>query len=259
MEKLSHAYIVSSASEEAGLGKAYELAARMLCSGAGEKPCGVCRDCRKVKARVHPDLTLVGPQTDDKGNRKRDIYVDQIRGMGADAYVLPNEATGKVYIIERADCMNEQAQNAALKLFEEPPRGVRFILCVQNSGRLLPTVRSRCVELRCGINEPAAVDESLQKLADEFTALLESGDVPKLTAWCFEHEKLEARQLSDFLFGVKRSLTEMLKVKPDKKRIMQNIGLIDRCLEYQTVNTGVKHIFGLLAVRSAMETRKQVD
>ena len=71
MEKLSHAYIVSSASEEAGLEKAYELAAKMLCSGAGDRPCGVCRDCRKIKARVHPDLTLVSQLTDDKGVRKK--------------------------------------------------------------------------------------------------------------------------------------------------------------------------------------------
>ena len=258
MEKLSHAYIVSSASEEAGLDKARELAAGMLCSGAGKKPCGLCRDCRKVKARVHPDLTIVSQLTDDKGNRKKEILVDQIRDMSADAYVLPNEAAGKVYIIERADTMNEQAQNAALKLFEEPPKGVHFILCVQNPERLLPTVRSRCVELRCG-DEADAEDESIAKLADEFVELLEGGDVPGFTAWCFEHEKMDARLLSDFLFGVKRRLTEKLKAEPDKKRIMGNIELIDRCLKYQTVNTGVKHIFGLLAVRSAMETRKQVD
>ena len=258
MEKLSHAYIVSSASEEAGLEKAYGLAAKMLCSGAGDRPCGLGRDCRKIKARVHPELTLVSQLTDDKGVRKKEILIGQIRDMSADAYVLPNEAAEKVYIIERADTMNEQAQNAALKLFEEPPRGVHFILCVQNAARLLPPVRSRCVELRCG-DAADAEDASIAKLADEFVELLEGGDVPGFTAWCFEYEKMDARLLSDFLFGVKRRLTEKLKAEPDKKRIMGNIELIDRCLKYQTVNTGVKHIFGLLAVRSAMETRKQVD
>lgn len=258
MEKLSHAYIISSASEEAGLAKACELAAEMLCSGEGKRPCGVCRNCRKVKARVHPDLAFVSQITDDKGNRKKEILVDQIRSMGADAYVLPNEAAEKVYIIERADTMNEQAQNAALKLFEEPPKGVHFILCAQNVERLLPTVRSRCVRLHCG-DADENEDENIAGLADEFVGLLDGGDIPKFTAWCFEHEKMESRLLPDFLFGVKRRLTEKLKVDSDKKRIMSNIELVDRCLLYQTVNTGVKHIFGLLAVRSAMETRKQVD
>lgn len=258
MEKLSHAYIISSASEEAGRSRAYEMAAKMLCSAKSARPCGVCRDCRKVKARVHPDLTLVSQLVDDKGKRKNEILVDQIRDMGADAYVLPNEAAEKVYIIERADTMNEQAQNAALKLFEEPPKGVHVILCARNTERLLPTVRSRCVELRCGDSEDAE-DKDIAELADEFVKLLDSGDTPKFTAWCFEHEKMESRLLPDFLFGVKRRLTEKLKISPDKKRIMANIELVDRCLLYQTVNTGVKHIFGLLAVRSATETRKQVD
>lgn len=138
MEKLSHAYIVSSASEEEGLKQAVTLASEMLCSGMGKKPCGVCRDCRKIKAGVHPDLGFVRRSLDDKGNKKRDIQVDQIRDMGADAYVLPNEANGKVYIIEEAETMNESAQNAALKLFEEPPDGVHFILA-----RLIPKSFSR--------------------------------------------------------------------------------------------------------------------
>ena len=109
MEKLSHAYIVSSASENARMGKAFYLAEKMLCQSEGERPCGVCRDCRKVKARVHPDLAVVERITDDKGKQKKEILVDQVRAMGADAYVLPNEAAEKVYIIKDADTMNEQA------------------------------------------------------------------------------------------------------------------------------------------------------
>lgn len=73
MEKLSHAYIVSSASENARMGKAFYLAEKMLCQSEGERPCGVCRDCRKVKARVHPDLAVVERITDDKGKQKKEI------------------------------------------------------------------------------------------------------------------------------------------------------------------------------------------
>lgn len=82
MEKLSHAYIVSSASENARMGKAFYLAEKMLCQSEGERPCGVCRDCRKVKARVHPDLAVVERITDDKGKQKKEILVDQVRAMG---------------------------------------------------------------------------------------------------------------------------------------------------------------------------------
>lgn len=255
MEKLSHAYIVSSDSVVAGREKALLLAQKMLCSSPGKRPCGVCRDCRKVLAGVHPDLMTVRRLQDDKGNTKRDIQIDQIRDMGADAYVLPNEAQGKVYIVEEAETMNERAQNAALKLFEEPPVGVSFILCTANPEKLLITVRSRCVEIRCNAEE-SAEDEETAKLADEFVACLDKGSTPELTAWCMEHEKLDQRKTAEFLNCLKRRLADRLKNAEDRKTVMENIRLVDRCLEYQTVNTGVRHIFGLLAARAGVETRK---
>lgn len=258
MEKLPHAYIVSSASENARTGKAFYLAEKMLCQADGERPCGVCRDCRKVRARVHPDLAVIERIIDDKGKQKKEILVDQVRAMGADAYVIPNEAAAKVYIIKDADTMNEQAQNAALKILEEPPRGVHFILCVSNPERLLVTVRSRCVLVSCA-GEEDAEDESSAALADEFVSLERKGDIPELTAWCFEHETLDAASLGAFLLALKRRYVGLLASAEDKMRIMDIIQLIDRCARYQTVNTGVKHILGLLAVRSAAETRKTID
>ena len=258
MEKQQHAYIVSSASENARMGKAFYLAEKMLCQADGERPCGVCRDCRKVRARVHPDLAVIERITDDKGKQKKEILVDQVRAMGADAYVIPNEAAAKVYIIKDADTMNEQAQNAALKILEEPPRGVHFILCVSNPERLLVTVRSRCVLVSCA-GEEDAEDESSAALADEFVSLERKGDIPELTAWCFEHETLDAASLGAFLLALKRRYAGLLASAEDKMRIMDIIQLIDRCARYQTVNTGVKHILGLLAVRSAAETRKTID
>lgn len=258
MEKLPHAYIVSSASENTRTGKAFYLAEKMLCQADGERPCGVCRDCRKVRARVHPDLAVIERITDDKGKQKKEILVDQVRAMGADAYVIPNEAAAKVYIIKDADTMNEQAQNAALKILEEPPRGVHFILCVSNPERLLVTVRSRCVLVSCA-GEEDAEDESSAALADEFVSLERKGDIPELTAWCFEHETLDAASLGAFLLALKRRYVRLLVSAEDKMRIMDIIQLIDRCARYQTVNTGVKHILGLLAVRSAAETRKTID
>ena len=258
MEKLSHAYIVSSASERAREDKAFYLAAKMLCRGEGERPCGACRDCRKVRSRVHPDLAVIERISDDKGKQKKEMLVDQVRAMGADAYVLPNEAAAKVYIIKDADTMNEQAQNAALKIFEEPPKGVHFILCVSNPERLLATVRSRCVLLSCTGDEDAE-DETAAALADEFVAIERRGDTPALTAWCFAHETLDARALGDLLLALKRRYTALLLSEKDKMRIMDIIRLLDRCMKYQTVNTGVKHILGLLAVRSAAETRKTID
>lgn len=152
--------------------------------------------------------------------------------MGADAYVLPNEAAEKVYIIKDADTMNEQAQNAALKILEEPPKGVHFILCVSNPERLLVTVRSRCVLVSCA-GEEDAEDENAAAMADEFIALERKGDTPGLTAWCFAHETLDARSLGEFLLALKRRYAALLASQQDKMRIMDIIRLVDRCMEYR--------------------------
>ena len=260
MEKLSHAYIIASPSPEAGLSEAKSLAAKMLCTAPNGRPCGVCRDCRKVMSAIHPDVTYIARLTDEKGTRKSGILIDQIRQMRVDASVLPNEAAGKVYIIEEADTMNERAQNAALKLLEEPPAGVAFILVTSNPDKLLITVRSRCTLLHRSAAD-VEIDSEMVKLADEYISCVLNGSRAELTAWCMENEKLDAKRLPDFLHSVKGRLVETLRYSDGKKGIMDMIGLIDRCMEYQAVNTSVKHIFGLLAVRSlpAAETRKKID
>ena len=260
MEKLSHAYIISSPSPSDGLTAARELAAKMLCGSDGERPCGVCRDCRKVRNGIHPDVSYISRPEDENGVKKAEILIGQIREMRASASVLPNEAKGKVYVIEEAETMNERAQNAALKLFEEPPRGVSFILVTANPEKLLITVRSRCVLLRRGPADEDAEDE-LSTLASKYIALATGDKRSALLSWCAENETLDPKLLPGLLNRVKEKLVLMLRTAEDKRRILDIIELVDRCLEYQTVNTSVKHIFGLLAVRSlpARETRKKVD
>lgn len=255
MDKLSQAYIISSASQKRQLEKATYLAQEMLCSAPEEKrPCGVCRDCRKIKAGVHPDVIFIERQVDDKGKLRQIITVDQVRDMTADAIMIPNEARGKVFIIKDADTMNANAQNAALKSLEEPPDGVFFILCVSNAEKLLPTVRSRCTFLSVTGDEDIS-DEAL-KLAREYSELLESGDEPGAVAWCFAHDGMDAASLSDFLSALERRYISLLPDSRAPERVMSNIRLAERCAEYQKVNTSVKHIMGLLAARSAVETRK---
>ena len=154
--RIAHASLICAPTGEQALQKARELAAAAVCSGAGNKPCGVCRDCRKVHAGVHPDVTTLSRLADEKGKQKQFITVDQIRALSADAVVLPNEAARKVYIIEQAETMNPAAQNAALKLLEEPPAGVVFLLCTAKPMQLLETVRSRCALVKLAGEEEQA-------------------------------------------------------------------------------------------------------
>lgn len=254
MERLSHAYIISSPSEKVREDVALELAAAALCSSAGKRPCGVCRDCRKVMNGVHPDLTWIKRLADDGGKQKREILIDQIREMGADAFVLPNEASGKVYIIKDADTMNERAQNAALKIFEEPPVNVRFLLCAENPEKLLVTVRSRCAEIRRNAEDEPVGDEAAA-MAKEYIDCVASGKADELLSWCMRNEQSDQKKTVEFISAAKCSLADMLcgrtsLLLTDKKRITDIMELLDLCTRYLRVNTGIKHIFGLLAVRS---------
>ena len=121
-EHLMHSYIVASQSEQARDRLSLDLAAAMLCRSDGVRPCRTCRDCRKVYDGVHPDVIYVAPDPDAKVPT---IKVDQIRSIAATAYILPSEAEKKVYVLRQADTMNLSAQNAFLKLLEEPPQAVR--------------------------------------------------------------------------------------------------------------------------------------
>lgn len=253
-KRLSHAYILSAQSPEESLRAAKRIAAAAVCSGRGQLPCGLCRGCRKAEAGIHPDILSVGRLEDDKGRPKREIGVEQIRQMTLDAFVRPNEAERKVYIVREADTMNLSAQNAALKLLEEPPKGVIFLLCVSNAGKLLPTVRSRCVELVLN-GQAGAEDEESLKTATGYLKAVASGDPAELCRWCGRNEGMDLRAAASFADSASELLADMLcGRKPDqglsREELLRLAGLLERCRAYLRVNVGVKHIFGLLAVDS---------
>jgi len=260
-KRLSHAYIIAAPTREEAVDTARHLAAAAVCLSAGPVPCGMCRACQKAKAGIHPDIVTVSRPEDEKGRPKKEIGVDQIRAMAADAWVLPNESERKVYLIEDADTMNLAAQNAALKLLEEPPAGVHFLLCVTNSAQLLPTVRSRCAELLCTGGEEQQ-DPELQKLAEEFLKLTLKRDRAELLRWCSRNEGMDNRTATAFLDCLSACTAQRLtgRKEPEgwsRKNLMDLIGLLDRCGAYLQVNTGVKHIFGLLAVDAIADDEKQ--
>lgn len=258
--RLSHAYILSASTREKGLDMARALAANVLCARGEGKACGLCRDCRKTAQGIHPDVTVVSRPLDDKGREKKNIMVDQIRYLVADSQVLPNEAERKVYIIDQAERMNEDAQNAALKLLEEPPARLTIILSTANANSLLPTVRSRCVELHGGESGADSDGESM-KLAEEYLDILTVGDHWKLCSFCMKNEGMDNPGMLDFLAALEKAAVDRLSGRwPEGRlsaaRLAALCGLIDRCRSYLRVNTGVKHIFGLLAVFSAGEEQE---
>ena len=261
IRRLSHATIVAAASREESLRCAGRLAAAVVCRSAGPLPCGVCPACRKALNGIHPDLIRVKRPEDDKGRPRKEIQVDQIRQMAMDAVVLPNESERKVYLIEDADSMNVSAQNAALKLLEEPPAGVIFLLCVTNPQQLLPTVRSRCAELSVN-GEQAPEDEETRKLAESFVKTVAKGDPAELARWCAKNEIGELRAATSFVESVSALCAEMLCMRKSDlgmrpAEIAHLHALCEQCLAMLKVNVGAKHIFGLLTVKAIAGDRNE--
>lgn len=166
----------------AGIGKgifAEQLAARLLCeSASGDNvACGKCEGCHLLATGSHPDYRRVALESeaeeeggeDAKSSAKSkkaatatQIKIDQIRALEDFVYVGSHRQGGRVIVVEPADAMNVAATNALLKILEEPPARVYFILVSSNPKRLLPTLRSRCRQLVFGIPEPAVADDWLK-------------------------------------------------------------------------------------------------
>ncbi len=143
--KLSHALIFEGPH---GTGKhtiAKSVAATLACSEketSGKLPCGTCLDCRKVFEGKSPDVITI-----NRGD-KATLGVDVIRFLREDVRTVPNDLDYKIYLIEEADKMTDEAQNAFLLTLEEPPSYAVFILLCENASSLLETIRSRAPVLR---------------------------------------------------------------------------------------------------------------
>ena len=154
--RMAHFYLLSGPEGSGKHTLSDLLAAAMLCTGQ-EKPCFCCEACRKVMAHTHPDYVIV----DDP--EKKTVPVELIRQARADMYVRPNEGERKIYCFPRGQDMGIPGQNALLKVLEEPPAYGVFLILTDNPEKLLPTVRSRCVELPLQALSPEQLTKHLKE------------------------------------------------------------------------------------------------
>lgn len=155
---------------EGPLGSGRRTLARLIARAAlcrdtdhAARPCGVCAACQKT---APPDVTEVGGDG-------ASLSVDTVRRLREDAFLLPNESAYRVMILADAQTMTPQAQNALLKILEEPPAHLLFILTCDTRTALLETIRSRCV---CLTLAPTTWEEA----APILTARLPQEDVEAL-------------------------------------------------------------------------------
>ena len=178
--KLSHAYIIAG---EKGCGKkmlANTFAMAIQCEEGGTEPCGLCRSCKQALSGNNPDIRYV---THEKPNV---ISVDEIRTqLNSDIAIKPYAREKKIYIIDEAEKMNVQAQNAMLKTIEEPPEYAVIMILVTNPGILLQTILSRCILLNVrAVNKEKIVNFLTEKHGTseymaELAAVFSEGNVGK--------------------------------------------------------------------------------
>lgn len=242
-DRLLHSYVVISGSIQLRTAFADTLAAAMICGEKGDVPCGVCKNCKKAVKGLHPDIIRVSAP-----EGKKEIPVDTVRAIKAESVIMPNEADSKVFIIESADMMNPSAQNALLKILEEPPRHVRFILTAETPSLLLDTVRSRCAEIRLS-SADTETDEEAASVASDFLIAVKEGDLA-LAQFAYSLEKLDKAIFSAFIREAKKKAVGLLKdgnISPAELFCITET--LDDAAVYLKFNVNPVHISGMLCAK----------
>ncbi len=186
--RLPHACVLEGGTAERRLALARQLAQSQVCKDPAHRPCGRCDACKKAESGNHPDIQIIGP---DPG--RKTLTVDVVRDMRDDVYILPNEADKKVYIIDPADSMQDYAQNALLKILEEPPSYATFLLLCTSKASLLPTVLSRTAVFSLtpvvGADQSGEQVKEARKLAEAIGNAVASGSETQLLTAVAPFEK----------------------------------------------------------------------
>ena len=240
---LPHAVIIEGDDNRYLASKYYAKCA--VCDGE-IKPCDECNHCKKAEKNIHPDIIELHPTGAMKA-----YPVDEIRRIREDAFVLPNEARAKVYIFNDVDNISTISQNALLKILEEPPKSVVFVLNCKSKAHLLDTIISRAITISVGNSDDNCEDISsameILKIA-VFDSELEL--LKKSTSVCDEKQKRlqiilqmqsALRELYLIKSGVKQSVElEDMAEKLTINKILQAIELTEKLRVSTLKNKSVK-------------------
>ena len=217
---LAHAYLFSG---EAGIGKkmtAFALAAAVNCMNSGpDGGCSTCPSCRRVAALSHPDVHVVMPESEDMrllstrtskevAKASDEIKIDQIRQAQNRISLKPFEGRKNILIVDGAEALNVAAQNAFLKTLEEPPGEALILLVTSMPQSLLPTIRSRCQEIRFQPLPRRTLAQALVKKRGLpegdawFVAALAQGSMGRALGMDVEQEKAAREELMTFWAGL---------------------------------------------------------
>lgn len=230
MGKVSHAYIFAG---EDGIGKNFVadiFAATIQCEAKKENPCGTCKSCHQAMSGNQPDIKRVT-------HEKSTIGVDDIRlQINSDIGVKPYASPYKIYIVDEAEKMTEQAQNALLKTIEEPPEYAVIILLTNNVNAFLPTILSRCVILNFKSVEEKEIESYLMnnaKIPDyqaKISAAFACGNLGKALKYASSESFMQLK--SDIIHLMKNmNETDITVIADAVKYFAENKSQVNDCLD----------------------------
>ena len=148
--RLSHAYLITGPTHVGKLTLAMRAAQAVNCLAPEDAPCHRCSPCRRIPLGQHPDILVLAPGVTEEGRARRDISIEDVRAMQRAASLNPYEANYRVFIVNGAELLSEEASNSLLKLLEEPPPRSLLLLLTASPNGLLSTIQSRCrrIDLR---------------------------------------------------------------------------------------------------------------
>ena len=238
---LSHAYILEGARGSGKHTLALSVAAALACQRKDDAslplPCCSCPACQKVLSGNSPDVSYIRREKD-----RATLGVDVIRELRQDVAISPNELAAKIYIVEDAHLMTEEAQNAFLLTLEEPPPYVLFLLLCETSATLLETVKSRAPILRTEPIDAEEIARFLRRSTAEGEALAKSSP----------EEFAEITAGAGGSIGVALELLSPQKRKPLVAKREAAKGFVRLCAERKSALATVRYLNGLTAKRDEL-------
>ncbi|MEE8466132.1 MAG: DNA polymerase III subunit delta' [Dehalococcoidia bacterium] len=164
----SHAYLLSGPPHVGKMTLAINLSQAVNCNEGPGVPCGSCTQCTRIADGRHADIRTLAPGQGEEGRAPRTVIgIDSIKEIIGRVSLKPYEGSTSVVIIDGAETMSDDAANALLKILEEPPPQVLFLLLTANESAVLPTVRSRCQTLSL---LPLPKDQMMERLTSNHQA-----------------------------------------------------------------------------------------
>ncbi|MCL2014463.1 MAG: hypothetical protein FWG69_05690 [Oscillospiraceae bacterium] len=244
-KRLSHAYLIcgqNGASDNTGV--ALDFAKIILCRDKKEErkkivPCEKCPSCVKLNRKTHPDVVEYSG-TDSKG--RNSFHANIVREMKLDTYILPNESDYRINLIYDIQTMSAAAANSLLKILEEPPDHVIFIMTCNNRKAVRPTVLSRVIPIFTAADTDTAETAAGSQPKTTFSESQQAESTTRET-----DELMQIRQIASAVAdgGKYAALAELSKIENDRQKAisviveLQNIfrrALRDECVLHRNNN-----------------------